>query len=119
MHAGVGVRGCVPAGVPACLHVCMSTSMAGSTAEPTNKSTSMTLPSILKTLPPPPPFPSQRQFPKLKYAIAQLDYMSDASVEGITYTPTFVVYRRGKRVDQFWGADEQQLRDHLWLYSDA
>lgn len=56
-------------------------------------------------------------FPKLKYAVAQVDFMVEAP-RGITYTPTFAVYRKGRKVDQFYGANEQQLRDHLWLHCD-
>lgn len=42
-----------------------------------------------------------------------------AGAAGITHTPTFAVYRGGRRVDQFYGAQQQQLRDHIWLWSDA
>ena len=56
-------------------------------------------------------------FPQLKYAVAQVDYMTEAP-RGIVYTPTFAVFRRGRKVDQFFGANEQQLRDHLWLHAD-
>lgn len=55
-----------------------------------------------------------KQFPQLKYAVAQVDYMHEA-VKGITYTPTFAVYKRGRKVDQFFGSNAQQLRDHIWL----
>ena len=58
-----------------------------------------------------------RQFPGLSYAVAQVDHMSAAAVRGVTYTPTFAVYRGGRKVDQFFGASEQQLRDHIWLHS--
>lgn len=40
-------------------------------------------------------------------------------VKGVTYTPTFAVYKKGRKVDQFFGANEQQLRDHIWLHSRA
>ena len=90
---------------------------------------------------------------------AQVDYMRDA-VRDITHTPTFAIYRQGRKVrvrapaaaasapllcmqhgcflqltslppslpaclpaprqqvDQFFGANEQQLRDHAWLFTD-
>jgi thioredoxin-like negative regulator of GroEL len=38
-------------------------------------------------------------------------------VRGITCTPTFAVYRQGKKVDQFFGANPQQLQDRIWLHS--
>lgn len=56
-------------------------------------------------------------FPKLKFAVAQVDYMKDAP-KGISYTPTFAVFNKGRKVDQFYGANEQQLRDHLWLHAE-
>ncbi|PSC68588.1 Thioredoxin-like 3-3 isoform B [Micractinium conductrix] len=57
-----------------------------------------------------------KQFPRIKYALAQVDYM-DEGTRGITYTPTFAIYKRGRKVDQFFGANPQQIRDHLWLAS--
>lgn len=57
-----------------------------------------------------------KQFPRLKYAVAQVDCMHEAT-RGITYTPTFAVYKRGRKVDQFFGANAQQLQDHVWLQS--
>ncbi|GAB4818051.1 hypothetical protein N2152v2_005097 [Parachlorella kessleri] len=57
-----------------------------------------------------------KQFPELAYAVAQVDYMKDA-VKGITYTPTFAVYKKGQKVDQFYGAHHKQLADHVWLHS--
>jgi hypothetical protein len=37
------------------------------------------------------------QFGGLAYGVAQVDYMHEA-VRGISYTPTFAVFRRGKKV---------------------
>lgn len=54
-------------------------------------------------------------FGSLKYAVAQVDYLSQGA-QGIEYTPTFAVYHKGKKVDQFFGANAQQLHDHLWLH---
>lgn len=56
-------------------------------------------------------------FPSLAYAVAQVDSMQQVA-STVTHTPTFVVYRRGRKVDSFFGANAQQLRDHLWLHSD-
>ncbi|KAI3433925.1 hypothetical protein D9Q98_003727 [Chlorella vulgaris] len=65
-------------------------------------------------------FPSfvslSKQYPRLRYALAQVDYMHEG-VRGITCTPTFAVYRQGKKVDQFFGANPQQLQDRIWLHS--
>ncbi|KAL4859668.1 Thioredoxin-like 3-3 [Chlorella vulgaris] len=49
-------------------------------------------------------------------SIQQVDYMHEG-VRGITCTPTFAVYRQGKKVDQFFGANPQQLQDRIWLHS--
>lgn len=54
-------------------------------------------------------------FDSLKYGVAQVDYLSEGA-QGVEYTPTFAVYRKGKKVDQFFGANAQQLYDHLWLH---
>ncbi|EIE23752.1 hypothetical protein COCSUDRAFT_63276 [Coccomyxa subellipsoidea C-169] len=55
--------------------------------------------------------------PEHKYVVAQVDSMKDA-LQGIRYTPTFAVYRKGRKVDQFFGPSPQQLRDRVWLQSD-
>ena len=57
-------------------------------------------------------------FPQMRYGIAQVDYMQE-SPAGIEYTPTFSIFRKGRKVDEFYGANQQQLRDHLWLHSDS
>lgn len=38
--------------------------------------------------------------------------------QGIKYSPTFHVYRRGQLVDRVLGKEEQRLADHLWLHQD-
>lgn len=55
-------------------------------------------------------------FQGFKYAVGQVDYMNHAA-DGVEYTPTFIVYKKGKKVDQFYGANAQQLYDHLWLHN--
>lgn len=56
-----------------------------------------------------------RQFPHLKYAVAQLDYLETAASD-VTHTPTFSFFKGGQKVDQIYGTNEQQLEDHLWLW---
>jgi thioredoxin 1 len=58
------------------------------------------------------------QHPEHLFVVAQVDYMRDA-LAGIRYTPTFAVYKRGRKVDQFFGPSPQQLRDRVWLHSEA
>lgn len=57
------------------------------------------------------------QHPEHTYVVAQVDSMKDA-LQGIRYTPTFAVYRKGRKVDQFFGPSPQQLHDRVWLHSD-
>ena len=60
------------------------------------------------------------QFPGLQYAVAQVDYLGDASVAGITYTPTFAVYKQGRKVGvygrgvslrQLWFVERELARE--------
>ena len=57
------------------------------------------------------------QHPQHKYVVAQVDYMKDA-LQGIKVTPTFAVFKKGRKMDQFFGPSPQQLRDRIWLHSD-
>ena len=57
------------------------------------------------------------QFPQHQYMLAQIDYM-EKELKGIKYSPTFAVFKQGRKVDQFYGAEPQQLRDHIWLHSN-
>ena len=52
-----------------------------------------------------------------RFVLAQMDYM-DTELKGIRYSPTFTVTHRGRRVDQFYGSEAQQLADHVWLHSE-
>lgn len=61
-------------------------------------------------------FGASLQFPQLRFLVAQLDFM-DEEVKNIKFTPTYAFYKHGKVVDQFWGSDSQQLRDHVWLHA--
>lgn len=54
------------------------------------------------------------KFPQFVYALAQVDNMHEA-IKGIHYTPTIAIYRSGQKIDEFFGANKQQLQDHLWL----
>lgn len=40
------------------------------------------------------------------------------TVNSIKYTPTFGIYRNGKKVDEVVGKEPQKLEDHLWLHTD-
>ena len=57
------------------------------------------------------------QYPQHKYLVAQVDYMNK-ELRGIKYSPTFAVFKQGRKIDQFYGAEPQQLQDHIWLHSD-
>lgn len=57
------------------------------------------------------------QHPQHSYVVAQVDYMKNA-LQGIKVTPTFAVFKKGRKVDQFFGPSPQQLRDRVWLHSD-
>lgn len=67
-------------------------------------------------------FPSvyevSKRFPKQEFVVAQMDYM-DHAVKGIKYTPTFRLYKKGRRMDEFVGTDAQRVEDHVWLWSDS
>ena len=52
-----------------------------------------------------------------RYVLAQLDYL-DMELKGIRYSPTFAVFHRGRKVDQFYGSEPRQLADHVWLHSE-
>jgi thioredoxin 1 len=57
------------------------------------------------------------QFNQPKYAVAQVETM-EAIVGTIKYTPTFAIYRNGRKVDEVVGKEPERLADHLWLHSD-
>lgn len=58
-----------------------------------------------------------RHYRRLKFALAQVDYMKEAA-QGIRYSPTFAFYRNGRKVDEVLGKDGQKLADHIWLHAD-
>jgi hypothetical protein len=49
---------------------------------------------------------------------ATVDFMADAAAD-VRYTPTVAVYRRGRPVDAWHGADAGQLGDRVWLWAGA
>merc|ERR1712226_697232 len=57
-----------------------------------------------------------KKFSEYKYVVAQVDYMQEEA-KSVRYTPTYSFFSKGKKVDEFFGSDEQRLRDHLWLHS--
>jgi thioredoxin 1 len=62
---------------------------------------------------------SERFSNNIAYAVGQVDYLSEKFTASVNYTPTFAVYKGGKKkVDAFYGSDKQQLCDHLWLWHD-
>ena len=52
-----------------------------------------------------------------RFVAALVDRMGPAA-DAVKYTPSLVVYRRGKRVDCVVGADDQKIRDRVWLHCD-
>lgn len=65
----------------------------------------------------PPPLLLPLQYSQHKYAVAQVETMQQ-TVASIKYTPTFAIYRNGKKVDEVVGKEPKKLEDHLWLHSD-
>ena len=57
------------------------------------------------------------QHPQHQYVLAQIDYMN-TELKGIKFSPTFAVFHRGRKTDQFYGSSARQLADHVWLHSD-
>ncbi|CAM6034170.1 unnamed protein product [Sphagnum compactum] len=39
------------------------------------------------------------------------------TTQDVRYTPTFRFYRDGDKVDEFYGAGPQRLRDRVWLHT--
>jgi len=42
-----------------------------------------------------------------------------ATTRHVRMTPTFCVYKGGKKVDQFVGDHPQRVADRVWLWSDT
>eukprot|EP00803_Ostreobium_quekettii_P004229 evm.model.scf_1545.1 EVM.evm.TU.scf_1545.1 scf_1545:8222-9918(+) len=57
-----------------------------------------------------------RRFPSFSYAVAQIDYLKKEA-QHVEYTPTFTFYHKGKRVDEIFGSNMEQLHDHMWLHA--
>ena len=43
--------------------------------------------------------------------------MPDAP-QDVRYSPAFLVYRQGRKVDEVVGKEAQKLEDHLWLHNE-
>eukprot|EP00271_Cylindrocystis_brebissonii_P023684 TRINITY_DN9967_c0_g1_i1.p1 TRINITY_DN9967_c0_g1~~TRINITY_DN9967_c0_g1_i1.p1 ORF type:complete len:140 (+),score=29.52 TRINITY_DN9967_c0_g1_i1:218-637(+) len=50
------------------------------------------------------------------FIYAEADKCSVATKD-IPYTPTFQFFRNGQKVDEFYGAGAQRLRDRVWMQS--
>jgi len=60
-----------------------------------------------------------KTYPDALFVIADVDHLPEAA-STIRFTPTFTFFARGKKVDEFAGADKQRLSDRCWvLLSDA
>ena len=40
------------------------------------------------------------------------------SPQAVRYSPSFLIYKAGRKVDEVVGKEPQKLEDHLWLHSD-
>ncbi|GAQ91722.1 hypothetical protein KFL_008390050 [Klebsormidium nitens] len=58
-----------------------------------------------------------KEFPKPLYVVADVDLLPETS-KHVKYTPTFTVFHRSRKIDEFWGSNVQKLRDHIWLHED-
>ncbi|CAM6025246.1 unnamed protein product [Sphagnum balticum] len=50
------------------------------------------------------------------FIYADVDKCSETT-QDVRYTPTFRFYRDGDKVDEFYGAGPQRLRDRVWLHT--
>mmetsp|Transcript_17926 Transcript_17926/g.30129 ORF Transcript_17926/g.30129 Transcript_17926/m.30129 type:complete len:146 (-) Transcript_17926:247-684(-) len=58
-----------------------------------------------------------QEFVRPLFVVTDVDTVPTVSKD-VRYTPTFSFYSRGKKVDELYGVNQQQLRDHIWLHSD-
>jgi thioredoxin 1 len=65
-----------------------------------------------------PPFTPPPQYSQHSYAVAQLETLDPATTAGMRFTPTFGIFRGGRKVDEVVGKEPQRLEDHLWLHAD-
>lgn len=61
-------------------------------------------------------FNLSNEYAKPLFVYADVDKCSKLG-ETVRYTPTFQFYRDGDKVDEFYGAGVQRLRDRVWLQS--
>lgn len=57
------------------------------------------------------------QYDQHRYAVAQVESMPGAT-SALRFTPTFGIFRGGRKVDEVVGKEPQRLEDHLWLHTD-
>ncbi|KAH8953935.1 hypothetical protein BDL97_08G053000 [Sphagnum fallax] len=50
------------------------------------------------------------------FIYADVDKCAETT-QDVRYTPTFRFYRDGDKVDEFYGAGPQRLRDRVWLHT--
>eukprot|EP00250_Pteridium_aquilinum_P004759 c14958_g1_i1 orf=57-497(+) len=53
-------------------------------------------------------------YPNALFIYTDIDECPDET-QDVRYTPTFRFYRGGDKVDEFYGAGPQRLRDRVWL----
>jgi len=59
-------------------------------------------------------FNLSNEYARPLFVYADVDKCARLS-ETVKYTPTFEFYRDGDKVDEFYGAGVQRLRDRVWL----
>mmetsp|Transcript_31370 Transcript_31370/g.43528 ORF Transcript_31370/g.43528 Transcript_31370/m.43528 type:complete len:136 (+) Transcript_31370:211-618(+) len=57
-----------------------------------------------------------QEFSKPLFVLTDVDNVPTESKD-IRYTPTFSFYNKGRKVDELYGVNQQQLRDHIWLHT--
>mmetsp|Transcript_12905 Transcript_12905/g.24567 ORF Transcript_12905/g.24567 Transcript_12905/m.24567 type:complete len:140 (+) Transcript_12905:93-512(+) len=57
------------------------------------------------------------EFTKPLFVLTDVDAVPETSKD-VRYTPTFSFFKKGKKVDEIYGVNQTQLRDHIWLHSN-
>lgn len=58
-----------------------------------------------------------RAHPGLRFVVADADGCPDFAA-ACRFAPTFVVFKNGRRVDEWVGVNEHLLTDRVWLHAD-
>mmetsp|Transcript_1813 Transcript_1813/g.1999 ORF Transcript_1813/g.1999 Transcript_1813/m.1999 type:complete len:132 (-) Transcript_1813:274-669(-) len=58
-----------------------------------------------------------QQYTAPLYVLADVDRTPETS-QNIRFTPTFQFFKKGRKVDEVTGTNQQLLKDHIWLHSD-